>query len=70
MQAAKGPDNFTRLARYETAIERSIERSMKHLKALQSARNAQCSRRPGTPAGPRTPRPRTAKSALKPLRIQ
>ena len=51
MQAAKGPDNFTRLARYETAIERSIERGMKHLKALQAARNAQC---PADPE-PRTP---------------
>ena len=67
MEGGKGPDNFTRLARYETAIERSIERGMKHLKALQAARNAQCPAVPEAPHAARTPRPRTAKSALNPI---
>ncbi len=53
----KGPDNFTRLARYETAIERSIERGMKHLKALKAARNAQCPAVPETPHAPEPPAP-------------
>jgi hypothetical protein len=57
MQAAKGPDNFTRLARYETAIERSIERGMKHLKALQAARNAHCPAVPEAPHAPEPPAP-------------
>ncbi len=54
MADGKGPDNFTRLARYETAIERSIERGMKHLKALQAARIAQ---RPAVPEAPHAPEP-------------
>ena len=57
MQAGKGPDNFTRLVRYETAIERSIERGMKHLKALQAARNAQCPAVPEAPHAPEPPAP-------------
>ncbi len=57
MQAAKGPDNFTRLVRYETAIERSIERGMKHLKSLQAARNAQCPAVPEAPDAPEAPAP-------------
>ena len=54
MEGGKGPDNFTRLARYETAIERSIERGMKHLKALQAARRAQT---PAVPEAPHAPEP-------------
>ena len=57
MADGKGPDNFTRLARYETAIERSIERGMKHLKALQAARNAQCPAAPEAPLPPESPAP-------------
>ena len=57
MEGGKGPDNFTRLARYETAIERSIERGMKHLKALQAARNAQCPAVPEPPHPPEPPAP-------------
>ena len=57
MEGGKGPDNFTRLVRYETAIERSIERGMKHLKALQAARNAQCPAVPEPPLAPDPPAP-------------
>ncbi len=57
MEGGKGPDNFTRLARYETAIERSIERGMKHLKALQAVRNAQAPAVPETPDAPEPPAP-------------
>ena len=57
MEGGKGPDNFTRLVRYETAIERSIERGMKHLKALQAARNAQCPAVPEAPQAPEPPAP-------------
>jgi hypothetical protein len=57
MQGGKGPDNFNRLVRYETAIERSIERGMKHLKALQAARNAQCPAVPEAPLPPEPPAP-------------
>ncbi len=57
MEGGKGPDNFTRLTRYETAIERSIERGMKHLKALQAARNAQCPAAPEAPHAPEPPVP-------------
>ena len=57
MEGGKGPDNFTRLVRYETAIERSIERGMKHLKALQAARNAQCPAVPEAPHAPEPPAP-------------
>ncbi|MGD0363187.1 MAG: hypothetical protein ABSC93_20085, partial [Bryobacteraceae bacterium] len=57
MADGKGPDNLTRLARYETAIERSIERGMKHLKALQAARNAQCPAVPEPPLAPEPPAP-------------
>ena len=53
MAEGKGPDNFTRLVRYETAIERSIERGMKHLKALQAARAAA---HPPSPAVEQPPR--------------
>ena len=57
MQGGKGPDNFTRLVRYETAIERSIERGMKHLRALQAARNAQCPAVPEASHAPEPPAP-------------
>ena len=57
MEGGKGPDNFTRLVRYETAIERSIERGMKHLKALQAARNAQSPAVPEAPLAPEPPAP-------------
>ncbi len=66
MEGGKGPDNFTRLVRYETAIERSIERGMKHLKALQAARNAQCPAVPEPPHAPETPAPEPPKPALTP----
>ena len=35
-----GPNSFTKLARYESAIERSIDRCLRQLKAFQAARNA------------------------------
>ncbi|MGD0365616.1 MAG: hypothetical protein ABSC93_32430 [Bryobacteraceae bacterium] len=57
MAGGKGPDNFTRLVRYETAIERSIERGMKHLRALQAARNAQCPAVPEASHAPEPPAP-------------
>ena len=57
MEQGKGPDHFTRLVRYETAIERSIERGMKHLKALQAARSAQTPAVPEAPHAPEPPAP-------------
>jgi hypothetical protein len=36
---AAGPNSLTKLARYETAIGRSIDRSLRQLKAFQAARN-------------------------------
>jgi hypothetical protein len=35
----EGPNSFTKLARYETSIERSIDRCLRQLKAFQAARN-------------------------------
>ncbi len=67
MQGGKGPDNFTRLARYETAIERSIERGMKHLKALQAARNAQCPAAPEALHAPEPPAPEPPNPPSTPL---
>ncbi len=66
MADGKGPDNFTRLVRYETAIERSIERGMKHLKALQAARNAQCPAVPEAPPAPEPPAPEPPNPPLTP----
>ena len=44
----EGPNSFTKLARYETSIERTIDRCLRQLKAFQAARNT-----PGTtPKGP------------------
>ncbi len=57
MEDGKGSGNLTRLVRYETAIERSIERGMKHLKALQAARAAQCPAVPEAPHAPEPPAP-------------
>ena len=34
-----GPNSLAKLARYETGIERSIDRTLRQLKALQAARN-------------------------------
>ena len=67
MEGGKGPDNFTRLVRYETAIERSIERGMKHLKVLQAARNAQRPAVPEAPAAPPNPPPPNRQTALTPM---
>jgi hypothetical protein len=36
----EGPNAFAQLARYEAAIERSIDRSLRQLKAFQAARSA------------------------------
>ncbi len=66
MSDGKGPNNFTRLARYETAIERSIERGMKYLKALQAARNAQCPAVPEPPHAPEPPAPEPPNPPLTP----
>ena len=68
MEGGKGPDNFTRLVRYETAIERSIERGMKYLKVLQTARAAA---HPSAPAIERPPRgaPEPPAPAAKPPSI-
>jgi hypothetical protein len=54
MQAAKGPDNFTRLVHYETAIERSIERGS----------TAKPSRPPATGSAPPPLKPRTPFDAM------
>ena len=35
----EGPNSFTKLARYESSIERSIDRCLRQLKAFQAARN-------------------------------
>lgn len=35
----EGPNTLAKLARYETGIERSIDRTLRQLKALQAARN-------------------------------
>src|ERR1022692_3955456 len=36
----EGPNSFTKLARYETSIERSIDRCLRQLKTYQAARTA------------------------------
>jgi len=43
-----GPNSFTKLARYESHLERSIDRCLRQLKAYQAARNA-------PDAGPKDP---------------
>ena len=35
----EGPNSFAKLARYESALERSIDRSLRQLKAYQAARS-------------------------------
>jgi len=47
-----GPNSLTKLARYEGAIERSIDRSLRQLKAFQAARNT-----PGSGANQSAPEP-------------
>src|ERR1035437_8594856 len=64
----EGPNSFTKLARYETSIERSIDRCLRQLKTYQAARAASTPRwgrrfrlpKPTPPKGgrrPRVPRP-------------
>jgi hypothetical protein len=43
----EGPNSFTKLARYETSIERSIDRCLRQLKTYQAARTASTSPRWG-----------------------
>ena len=58
-----GRNSLTRLARYETSIERSIDRCLRQLKAFQAARSAP---RPTPNPSPKPPIPR--KQAHKPPR--
>jgi hypothetical protein len=47
----EGPNSFVKLARYETSIERSIDRCLRQLKAFQAARTTP------HPEGPEPPEP-------------
>jgi hypothetical protein len=53
-----GPNSLAKLARYETAIERSIDRCLRQLKAFQAARNTPDPiPQPGPDPGARPPEP-------------
>ena len=54
-----GRNSLTRLARYETSIERSIDRCLRQLKAFQAARNTPHPAGPEPPEAPET-KPETA----------
>jgi hypothetical protein len=54
-----GHNSLTRLARYETSIERSIDRCLRQLKAFQAARNTPHPAGPEPPEAPET-KPETA----------
>src|ERR1022692_4381649 len=56
----EGPNSFAKLARYESALERSIDRCLRQLKIYQAARNTpdpRCHRNrpPNRPTAPSTP---------------
>ena len=54
----EGPNSFTKLARYESSIERSIDRCLRQLKAFQAARNTPGpSPQPGSDPGAKAPEP-------------
>jgi len=60
-----GPNSFTKLARYETSIERSIDRCLRQLKAFQAARNT-LGPSPADPRQPSKPSPESPSTPSKP----
>jgi hypothetical protein len=55
----EGPNSFTKLARYESSIERSIDRCLRQLKAFQAARNNPPASGPQTGPEPPSAPPKT-----------
>lgn len=57
-----GPNSLAKLTRYETTLERSIDRLLRQLKAFQAARNTPPAEHPERPEPPET-KPETASAA-------
>ena len=62
----EGPNSFTKLARYETSIERTIDRCLRQLKTYQTARLASASDPAGQPSPPSDPPPNAETQAASP----
>ena len=61
----EGPNSFTKLARYESSIERSIDRCLRQLKAFQAARSTP-DPSPEGPQKPSDPAPEAPSTPSKP----